>query len=76
MPSYTCKPTVRRPQVLSNMVDFGMEPQAALDAPRWRLDGVDSCIGPASVNDVTCGPAPVQRNHITSRTPRPRQLQC
>jgi hypothetical protein len=43
----------RRPQVLSNMVDFGMEPQAALDAPRWRLDGVDSCIGPASVNDVT-----------------------
>lgn len=43
----------RRLQVLSNMVDFGMEPQAALDAPRWRLDGVDSCIGPASVNDVT-----------------------
>ena len=31
-----------------------MEPQAALDAPRFRLDGVDSCIGPASVNDVTC----------------------
>ncbi len=41
-------------QVLSNMVDFGMEPQEALDAPRFRLDGVDSCIGPASVNDVTC----------------------
>jgi gamma-glutamyltranspeptidase / glutathione hydrolase len=40
-------------QVLSNMVDYGMEPQAALDAPRWRLDGVDSAIGPASVNDVT-----------------------
>lgn len=36
------------------MVDFGMEPQEALDAPRWRLDGVDSCVGPASVNDVTC----------------------
>jgi len=38
-------------QVLSGMVDYGMEPQEALDAPRFRLDGVDSCIGPASVND-------------------------
>ena len=25
-------------QVLSNMIDHGMEPQAALDMPRWRLD--------------------------------------
>ena len=38
-------------QVLSGMVDYGMEPQEALDAPRFRIDGVDSCIGPASVND-------------------------
>ena len=41
-------------QVLSNMVDFGMEPQAALDAPRFRLEGVDSAVGPASVRTSTC----------------------
>ena len=35
--------------MLSNMVDFGMEPQAALDAPRFLLEGVDSAVGPASV---------------------------
>ena len=28
-----------------------MEPQAALDAPRWSLSGVDSCLGPQSVED-------------------------
>ena len=41
-------------QVLSNMVDFGMEPQAALDAPRFRLEGVDSAVGPASVRTSKC----------------------
>ncbi len=45
-------------QVLSNMVDFGMEPQAALDAPRFRLEGVDSAIGPASVRTSKYGPWP------------------
>jgi gamma-glutamyltranspeptidase len=54
----SCTPP--RAQVLSNMVDYDMEPQAALDAPRWRLDGVDSCVGPASVNDVTCVAAPLE----------------
>lgn len=32
-------------KVISNMLDFGMEPQAALDAPRWSLRGVDSVRG-------------------------------
>ena len=32
-------------------MDFGMEPQAALDAPRFRLEGINSAVGPASVND-------------------------
>lgn len=41
-------------QVLSNMVDFGMEPQAALDVPRFRLEGVDSAVGPASVRTSWC----------------------
>lgn len=25
-------------QVLLNMIDYGMNPQAAIDAPRWRVD--------------------------------------
>ncbi len=37
------------------MVDFGMEPQAALDAPRFRLEGVDSAVGPASVRTSKYG---------------------
>ena len=32
-----------------------MEPQAALDAPRFRLEGVDSAVGPASVRTSKCG---------------------
>lgn len=36
-------------QVLSNMIDYGMEPQAALDAPRFSVEGVDSAYGPACV---------------------------
>ena len=33
------------------MLDFGMEPQTALDAPRFSLYGVDSAEGPSTVLD-------------------------
>lgn len=38
-------------QVISNMVDFGMDPQTALDAPRFQIAGVDSCYGPGCVEE-------------------------
>lgn len=44
--------------MLSNMLDFGMEPQAALDAPRWSVSGVDSCIGPSCVRTSRYIPPP------------------
>ena len=41
-------------QVLSNMLDWDMEPQSALDAPRWSLYGVDSAEGPVTVERSMC----------------------
>jgi len=38
-------------QVISNMLDFGMEPQMALDAPRFTVYGVDSAEGPITVKE-------------------------
>mmetsp|Transcript_39913 Transcript_39913/g.127927 ORF Transcript_39913/g.127927 Transcript_39913/m.127927 type:complete len:568 (-) Transcript_39913:82-1785(-) len=38
-------------QVLSGMVDYGLDPQAALDQPRFCLEGVDSAFGPESVEN-------------------------
>ncbi len=33
------------------MLDFGMEPQMALDAPRFTVFGVDSAEGPITVKE-------------------------
>lgn len=35
--------------MLSNMLDHGMEPQAALDAPRFSVAAVNAAWGPACV---------------------------
>ncbi|CAE8646713.1 unnamed protein product, partial [Polarella glacialis] len=40
-------------QVLCAMADYGLDPQAALDQPRFCLQGVDSALGPASVENAT-----------------------
>jgi len=38
-------------QVLCAMADYGLDPQAALDQPRFCLQGVDSALGPESAAD-------------------------
>eukprot|EP00879_Flechtneria_rotunda_P004254 GHRR01004503.1.p1 GENE.GHRR01004503.1~~GHRR01004503.1.p1 ORF type:complete len:608 (+),score=203.40 GHRR01004503.1:170-1993(+) len=35
-------------QLLFNLLELGMDPQAALDTPRFCIDGLDSAIGPTS----------------------------
>ncbi|CAJ1354151.1 unnamed protein product [Effrenium voratum] len=35
-------------QVLCAMADYGLDPQAALDQPRFCLQGVNSALGPES----------------------------
>lgn len=44
-------------QVLLNLIDYGMNPQAALDAPRWRFDKgnkvlVESGVSPTIVQEL------------------------
>ena len=70
-------------QVVSNLVDFGMNPQEALDAPRWQWiegrtvqveQGVDAGLA-ASLGarghavQVVDDPAPFGRGEIIVRTP-------
>lgn len=38
-------------KVVSNLVDFGMDPQSALDAPRFCVVDVDSSLGPRCVRN-------------------------
>lgn len=40
-------------QVMSHMIDFGLDPQAALDQPRWCIGGVGSERGAGSMLDAT-----------------------
>lgn len=48
------KASLAHVQVLSNIVDFKMDAQAALDAPRWCIVGPDSFLGPSSAADSRC----------------------
>jgi gamma-glutamyltranspeptidase/glutathione hydrolase len=41
--------TVRELQILFNMLELGMDPQAAVDQPRFCVHKIDSAVGPASV---------------------------
>lgn len=38
-------------QVISNLIDFHMNPQSALDAPRFCITGINSCVGPETVEE-------------------------
>ena len=47
-------------QVISHMVDGGLDPQAALDMPRWCIGGVGSEKGSESIIDA---PVAVEAGH-------------
>lgn len=49
-------------QVVSHMVDGGLDPQAALDMPRWCLWGVGSEVGSESVEDSVLA---VEEGHLS-----------
>jgi gamma-glutamyltranspeptidase / glutathione hydrolase len=38
-------------QVIINTLDYGMNPQAALDAPRWRWDGGKTVVLESDVDE-------------------------
>ncbi|MGD9890802.1 MAG: gamma-glutamyltransferase family protein [Dehalococcoidia bacterium] len=57
-------------QVVVNQVDYGMNPQAALDAPRWRWDqGMEIELEAAAPPQVMHGLA--ARGHTVAVSPRP-----
>ena len=55
-------------QVVLNQVDFGLNPQAALDAPRWQwLSGLDVELEAAAAAEVEEGLR--ERGHVVRRVP-------
>ena len=51
-------------QVLTDLIDFKMDPQAALDAPRFCITGIHSSLGPKTVEESRCRGDLYDRGHL------------